>query len=425
MKKFVVFLVLAAFIETACNTPTPPDAPKAENFSLPAREPPPAGMADSVRPYIIKHGLVFGGLVETGFPNRLLTLNSRNEFCYLNLETPEKPRLEVITPGFPAKDGWGGELGSDAENRVAWCVRGRGVYFIDLDTKKTGEVHTGIYGDVKHVLLADKEKLLFTIIVHSYQVCLVHVYDLIQNIHYDLKESNKQRGRISAIDIATFNTLGRNRLLFDQIIKDMPQYTGWHLTDTFFTNILGKEVGTVFPGGDPITKALTDKKVRASNEKYEKVLHQGKRLMYAWTRIEKTITQVLVRWSEDLQDVNIYPIPLMKDTDKVFHIGPSQISADGNWLQEIRADHSEGFQKTERIMCHLQDYYPGGISPPVSLGYTTEDPIAAFMNHSKLGPCYVEQNTNRNAILFIFKLNDVIEIIKKQALGAVSKLTQK
>jgi hypothetical protein len=50
---------------------------------------------------------------------------------------------------------------------------------------------------------------------------------------------------------------------------------------------------------------------------------------------------------------------------------------------------------------------------PVSLGYTNQDP-GAFMNHSTLGPCYVEQNTNRDGILFIFKLNDAVEILRRQ-----------
>jgi hypothetical protein len=60
---------------------------------------------------------------------------------------------------------------------------------------------------------------------------------------------------------------------------------------------------------------------------------------------------------------------------------------------------------------------------PVSLGYTNQDP-GAFMNHTRLGPCYVEQNTTREGILFIFKLNDAVEILKRKALGAVSDLSQ-
>jgi hypothetical protein len=113
----------------------------------------------------------------------------------------------------------------------------------------------------------------------------------------------------------------------------------------------------------------------------------------------------------------------MQDTETKIYDGQDGISADGNWLKGLRKTLLMNSWMKERVVFHLQDYYPQGISTAVSLGYTNRDP-GAFMNHPRLGPCYVEQNTNREGILFIFKLNDAVEILKRKALGAVSDLSQ-
>jgi hypothetical protein len=328
------------------------------------------------------------------------------------LEIPDQPRLEVISPGFP---GVGGELGSDSENRVGWIVRGRGVYFIDLDTKKTGHMVAGNYGRVDQVLLTDKERLLFAVVTYSGEASILYAYEL----------STNAEQRVGVSDIATYNSLGNN-VVFSELSsnKEMPQYNGWYLTDTFLTNIKAGQ-GSIVAGSDPITKALTDNHVHAVNGS-NKLLHQRKRLLYGWSYIDRLagIQPVLVRWSEDLQNITISPILQMQKTETISYSGGvSVISGDGNWLRELRLIWVNNSQMKERMMFHLQDYYPGGISMPVSLGYTNRDP-GAFMNHTRLGPCYVEQNTNREGILFIFMLNEAVEIIRRKALGAVSDLSR-
>jgi hypothetical protein len=369
-------------------------------------------MEEYVKSGVVSHSIEYYGLAESGYDGKLLTLNQRGEFSYLNLEIPDRPRLEVITPGFP---GVGGELGSDAENRVGWIIRGRGVYFIDLDSKKTGHMVAGNYGRVEQVLCTDKERLLFAVVTISWEASILYAYDLSANMDQ----------KVGADPVSTYNALGKNRVFLElQDNKEMPQYNGWFLTDTFKTNIKAGQ-GAVLAGSDPLTKALTDNHVHAVNAS-NKLLHQGKRLLFAWSYITNPgtpIQPVLVRWSEDLQDITIYPIALMKRTEKYSYSGGvSIISGNGNWLREFRSVWVNGARIGERVMFHLQDYYPGGISTPVSLGYTNQDP-GAFMNHSKLGPCYVEENTNQDGILFIFKLNGAVDILKRRVLGAASGLT--
>jgi hypothetical protein len=355
-------------------------------------------MEEYVKPDVVSHHIEYYGLAETGIDNKLLTLNNRGEFCYFNLEIPNSPRLEVITPGFP---GAGGELGSDSENRVGWVIRGRGVYFIDLDSGKTGRMVAGNYGRVTQVLLTDKERLLFAVIAFSGRSSILYSYEL----------SNGTAQEAGASQAAVYNALGKNKIFVELLGSTKPEYNGWYLTDTFLTNIKAGQ-GSILAGSDPITKALTDNHVHAVNES-NKLLHQGKRLLFAWSYITNPpIQQVLVRWSEDLQDIEISPIIQMKKTEAIISYsgGVSLISGDGNWLRSLRLVMVNGSQMEERVMFHLQDYYPGGISTPVSLGYTNQDP-GAFLTHSRLGPCYVEQNTNRDGILFIYKLNEAADII--------------
>jgi hypothetical protein len=268
---------------------------------------------------------------------------------------------------------------------------------------------------VDQVLLTDKERLLFAVVTFSGETSILYAYELSTNADQ----------RIGVSDIATYNALGNN-VVFSELSsnKEMPQYNGWYLTDTFLTNIKAGK-GSIIAGSDPITKALTDNHVHAVNES-NKLLHQGKRLLFAWSYISRweDVQTVLVRWSEDLQDFDIQRTVLqMQDTETKIYDGQDGISADGNWLKGLRRISLMGRWMKERVVFHLQDYYPQGISMAVSLGYTNQDP-GAFMNHPRLGPCYVEQNTTREGILFIFKLNDAVEIIKRKALGAVSDLSQ-
>ena len=373
-------------------------------------------MAENLQAQIIPHNVKYfypGGFVETGIPDRLLCQNINGEFCYLNLENIQRPRLEVITPGFP---GVGGQLGSDAESRVAWIVRGRGVYFIDLATKKTGHMVAGNRGRVKQVLMTDRERLLFGVVDFAGTMSSLYVYEL---------STGKDHKLVVPSEIANYNTLGRDRVLVEISATETPKYTGWYLTDTFATNIREGR-GSVLPGGGPLTKALMDNHVHAVNES-NKLLHQGKRLLYGWSYITRTtpIQATLVHWSEDLKDIKISPLLQIRDTNDISYSEgtPYIFSADGNWFQ-TNLVHMRSMME-ERIILHIQEHYPSGASLPVSLGYTNQDP-GAFMAHSKLGPCFVEQPLaqGRENTLRVFKLNDAIEILKKQSLGVVSKLTQ-
>jgi hypothetical protein len=161
--------------------------------------------------------------------------------------------------------------------------------------------------------------------------------------------------------------------------------------------------------------------VHAVNEIDEKLLHQGKRLLFAWSYIDRMgpTQRVIARWDENLDNVSINPLLLqMRDTKTVLYEGPYHISGNGNWLKGKRFYPQTQPNFEELVVYHLQDYYPQGMSMPVSLGYTNNDP-GAFFNHGTLGPCYIEQPLARDGILLIYKLNDAVEILKRQALSVL------
>jgi hypothetical protein len=412
-RKYAASLALCCVLLAGGCEEEPRQIPAGEISSLLAEKGYGIMAEEYVEPMVIPHGLSFYGLAESGFDDKLLTLNSKGEFSYINIENPERPELEVLSPGFP---GVGGQLISDAENRVAWVVRGRGVYFIDLDSLKTGHMIAGNYGRVIQVLLADKEQLLFNAVVFSGEIMIVYAYEL---------STGTDHGEVDAVEITRFNTLGRNQLLMDTVVGDIPKYTGWYLVDGFLSEF-ARNPGATLPGGDPLTKALTEHNVHAVNEIDEKLLHQRKRLLFAWSYIDRMgpIQPVLASWDENLDNVRIEPLILqMQNTQRFSYREPTHISGDGNWMKSRRIHKQTQPRIEELVVYHLQDYYPQGMSMPVSLGYTNNDP-GSFMNHSRLGPCYIEQPLSRDGILLLYQLNDAVEILRRQALGAVSDLSQ-
>ncbi len=359
-------------------------------------------MAKYIEPEVLQFNGKYYELVESGYDNKLITLNNKNEFCYLDLTIPEHPQLKVISPGFP---GVNGLLGSDAENRVAWLVRGRGVYMIDLDSGKTGHIIAGNYGRVDHVLLTDKERLLFVIVSFSVEAQILYAYELLKNIDH---------GQIGVTGIGSFYSLGKNVLLLSGNYPKEPEYTGWYLSDSFLTEAKANP-GKIYPGTDPLTKELMKNNVHGLIDGMEKQLHQRKRLLFGWsyTELKRPTQPVLVHWDESIKDISIdFLLLQMQDNADQIHTGPFHISGDGNWMKGIRIHTKVDPRMEELVVWHLQDYYPQSMSMGISLGYTNKDP-GAFMNHSKLGPCYVEKSTSRDGILFLFKLNDGLEILKE------------
>jgi hypothetical protein len=234
---------------------------------------------------------------------------------------------------------------------------------------------------------------------------------------YELS-TGTDHGLIGWTRMSMFNSLGGDRVIREDNHKTDPHINGWYITDTFWTKERNAP-GDSYPRNEPLTKILTDNHIHAINRIDAKLLHQGKRLLFAWSYISQPgpIQRVVVRWNENLDEVRIEPLVLqMRETETFFYQGPTHISGDGNWMKSIRVHQQTRPRMDELVAYHLQDYYPQGMSMPVSLGYTNEDP-GAFLNHRTLGPCYIEQSLTREGILFIYRLDDALDIMKKQALS--------
>jgi hypothetical protein len=367
-------------------------------------------MGKYIQPEIIEYSQDCFELAESGFDNKLLTLNAKNEFCYIDFTNPKSPRMEIITPGFP---GVVGQLGSDAENRVAWVVRGRGVYMIDLDTKKTGHMIAGNSGRVTQVVMTNKENLLFSVITFSGEANLLYAYEL---------GNGTDHGEIGALVIAYYYALGQGRLLIDESNAKTQKYKGWYITDSFFTKEKANP-GKVYPGTEPLTEVLMKKQVKGVVFENIKHLHQGKRLLYSYSYSIKDAPPqpVLVRWDEAMEEVQVNLLTFQQmRTETVTYSGPYHISGDGNWMKATRKQWSLDPPMEELVVYHLQDHYPQGMSMPISLGFTNKDP-GAFLDHTTLGPLYVEKSSARPGVWFLFKLNDGLQILREEALSIVQK----
>ena len=57
---------------------------------------------------------------------------------------------------------------------------------------------------------------------------------------------------------------------------------------------------------------------------------------------------------------------------------------------------------------------------PIMCGFTTDGNPGAFMQHEEWGPCYVEQDSEYDNKLFVYKLNEGLKILAEQALNKVT-----
>ena len=73
------------------------------------------------------------------------------------------------------------------------------------------------------------------------------------------------------------------------------------------------------------------------------------------------------------------------------------------------------------IIYHVNDKYPQGLSLPVMCGFSSEGSPGAFMQHEEWGPCYVEQDMEYDDKLFVYKLNEGLELLARQAVNKVTR----
>ena len=141
-------------------------------------------------------------------------------------------------------------------------------------------------------------------------------------------------------------------------------------------------------------------------------------MLYGQNRINGKATFFTVRWSEDFEEVKAEPIILQRPKgllDSSFFF-----SRDGNWGKTHWIDPPGPLEVPRLLLYHIDDKYPQGLSMPIICGYSGDESPGAFMQHETWGPCYVEQDNKYPDKLFVYKLNEGLELLAKQALNTIS-----
>lgn len=351
-----------------------------------------------LKPEIIEFGKPFYELAEVSIENAVATIDGSGSFALIYLDERGKIELEPIVEGFP---GGPGILGSDSEHNVLWITRGRGLYILDIESKKTGHTIVTNDGNAKiiQVFLIDREELIFGIVTISAGAYPAY------SIYYLLED------RLELVSsCGTLFPFYNNKLLgfyFDEEVE--PPMREWDISDYRMDNFVGAK-------GNKLTRELS--KLQIDTWHKTKTIHLGKRMMLGTGWIGDKLLYYSVRWNEEIDEVKIEPLLLQLPKDSLVH-DDFTFSADGNWVQTLYTQQDSYPQMVELIIYHAAAIYPQGLSTPIYCGYTKDGNEGAFMQHSEWGPLFVERDQDMRDKLFIYRLNDGLEILKEQATGLI------
>ncbi|MCP4134986.1 MAG: hypothetical protein GY754_28690 [bacterium] len=298
----------------------------------------------------------------------------------------------------------GQEFFSDSENNLMWMKRGRGFYALDVESKKSG--HTVASGDgdqwIHNAFVADPEKKIFFIELASPppDPKTYLLYDLLTDT--DVFTSPEYDG--------VMFPLSSSLLLYCEFYEKFGKsMLKWQVVDTHFNK----------QKDNKLTKRLT--KMQIYVWAHSKTFHFNKRMMFGTGKnpLDKySLIYYTIRWDEKLEDIKIEPIILQLPKKEKGRLGADFVlSHDGNWVKTVLKPHEEGIIPDTLIFYHASGIYPQGLSMPITGGYTNRDNPGAFMDHEEWGPCYVEMDPDVPGKLFIYKLNQGMDILRDAVVG--------
>ncbi|MDD5673343.1 MAG: hypothetical protein PHC61_04215 [Chitinivibrionales bacterium] len=344
-------------------------------------------MQERIIPDVIqqKNGVV--SVLSINEPNSFVVINGKMEIELVTINTLESITSKLIHSGFP-----GDKYFSDPEHGFIWAIMGRGFYALDIKTKQYGYVVVSYDGDSKvdNTFLIDSGKKTFFV------GCWYVMDEGKSYAEYDLFD------------------LVKNEIGFTS-----QKYKGYSLPYSEDSFLLEK-----FLGGPKIEWAICDFKSQKETKNaltnkltdlnfkinlFFKPYNLNKRMLLGFNN-DTTPTKFLsARWDSGLEDIKVEPFTI-QIPEKYFLSKCFNISPDGNWAKTT-ANHEDSKQE-ELIFYNIKDKYPQGLSLPIFGGYTGLETPGAFVNHSTLGPLYVEMDYDHPNVLFIYKLNDGLKLLQ-------------
>ncbi|MDR0403901.1 MAG: hypothetical protein LBH35_09970 [Treponema sp.] len=136
---------------------------------------------------------------------------------------------------------------------------------------------------------------------------------------------------------------------------------------------------------------------------------------------------VKINWDEGFKDVKVTPINFLLSKDKYYDV--FTISSDGKWAHSLVGGYRGLYEERlyKNAFYHIDDRYPGGISPPVLMDYTEyHPPYGVFIEHQVHGMCYAiehhkMENDTDQLYLRLYKMDEILKEINRQLLEMANK----
>lgn len=272
-------------------------------------------MKKRLKPEIIQTDKSILAITSINMKNTLGALDRNGEFCLLTIDNDGIIDINVVLPGHPEKKSF--DLYSDSINNNMWVVRGRGLYFIYLETKNTAHVIASNDGNgaIYTVFTAYPKERIMGIVFTNCSGCSTNL------LLYDLPGQK----RINELNIGS----GRVYPYYDNKIltcfyekKDGKKTKIWN-----FYGYFAKGLADLYT--DKLIEQLT--KTQMDSWQKSKTIHLEKQMMLCYTLLNYDLTYFSVRWDKEREDIKIEPIILQTPKNKILE-ADFVFSQDGNWV---------------------------------------------------------------------------------------------
>ncbi len=358
------------------------------------------GYNDSVKkrlkPMILHSNDNIGDIVGINKTNTMVTINE-DGFCLLTITKEGAIKIDPIVKDFPPNRGT--SIHSDSRYNIVWMQSGRGLYFLDVETKKTGHCNAapGLGNNrLGPVFLADPEKKIFLITIlepfKKYKKCIYYIlYDL--NADKIIFTSPKYQG-------FTFPFEGKILFKLQEFNAKKDDYEFiWRFVDIYMNKLEENK----------LTKEMNRYDIRIASRSNS--IHPERRMILGVSWVAKQLVYYSIRWDEKFENIDISPLRIQRPKGKLIS-DLFIFSPDGRWIKthDVKVKNSP----QELLMYHTGSIYPQGVNIPILCGYTNKFNRGVFIEHEKWGPCYVEQDYNYPDRLFLFKLNDGLKTLAEK-----------